>query len=165
MAASPFDALLLDPKDGSAQPFIQTRFAEGWSRISPDGRWVAYRSDESGRPEIYLTPFPAADRKWLVSTAGGALPRWSRSGNEVYYVAPDDRLMGASVNARGAEMEVGRVQALFPIPPRPGAVSGYGGWRYDVGSDGRFLVDVPDEPTTASAMTVVLNWAAGRFPR
>src|SRR5206468_6690855 len=96
--------LLVLPLTGDRRPFpfLQTPFNEGTGQFSPDGRWVAYVSDESRRTDVYIAPFPEPAGKWLVSTGGGTHPRWRADGLEVFYVALDNKLMAAEVRARGA---------------------------------------------------------------
>jgi Tol biopolymer transport system component len=137
-------------------PFLQTPFFESQARFSPDGRWVAFVSNESRRSEVYVTPFPGPGAKWPISTAGGQQPRWRRDGREIFYVAGGSRLMAATINAQGASVKVGAAEPLFTIRPRAGL-----GAVYDVAPDGqRFLVnalvDVPEAP-----VTLVVNWMAG----
>jgi Tol biopolymer transport system component len=76
---------------------LQNGFAEDAAQFSPDGKWIAYESNESGRFEIYAQAFPAAHGKWQVSTAGGTTPRWNSRGTELFYVAPDDSFMAAPI--------------------------------------------------------------------
>jgi Tol biopolymer transport system component len=140
-------------------PFLQTRFNEGSGRFSPDGRWVAYQSNESGRPEVYVAAFPGPGGKWQVSTAGGVLPRWRRDGKEIFYAAPTGAtMMAASVNSEGTAFQVGRVQSLFQV--RAGGPR----YFYDVSADGqRFLLNALPEQTatTPVPLTLVVNWTAG----
>jgi dipeptidyl aminopeptidase/acylaminoacyl peptidase len=137
-------------------PLLRTPFSETHARISPDGRWMAYVSDESGRPGVYVTSFPQPGRAWLVSTDGGNFPVWNPSGRELYYRAPGGRLMAVPVTA-GRDFSPGRPLPLFE--PRA-AVGGLGyGTFYDVAPDGRFLVNVLVE-RQSSPITVVLNWSA-----
>jgi len=138
-------------------PYLQTQFNEGDSQFSPDGRWVAYASNESGRFEVYVAPFRGPGGKWQVSTTGGSEPRWRRDGTEVFYLDPDDKLMVAAVNGRGSTFEVGAVRPLFET--RAGAVARF---RYSVSADGqRFLVNTFPEQSASAPITVVLNWTAG----
>jgi len=142
--------------DHKPYPFLQTQFNERRGRFSPDGRWVAYASDESGRYEVYVSPFPGPGGKWQVSTAGGMSPRWRHDGNELYYLAFDNTLMAAAVNGRGASFGVGAVKPLFRA--RTAGAS----YLYDVSADGlRFLVNTLPEQTASAPITVVLNWSAG----
>jgi Tol biopolymer transport system component len=83
------------------QPYslLATEFEESNGQFSPDGRWFAYTSTESGRTEVYVQTFPVSGGKWLVSTGGGSQPRWRRDGKELFYIAPDKQLMSVKVNA------------------------------------------------------------------
>jgi hypothetical protein len=149
--------------DQKPLPFLQTPFNESPGQFSPDGRWIAYSSDESGRYEVYVTPFPGPGGKWQVSTASGDWPRWRRDGKEIFYVAPaDNKLMAAAVNGRGSAFEVGAVRPLFDTrvagPPsvRPGQ-----GRMYDISPDGqRFLVNTVAEEAASAPITLVVNWPA-----
>jgi dipeptidyl aminopeptidase/acylaminoacyl peptidase len=152
-------ALLLD---GNRKPFpvVQTGFDEQGGQFSPDGHWIAYQSDESGRAEIYVQRFPDRGNKWQISTNGGSQVRWRRDGRELFYVALDGRLMavaiGISSNAQAPD--VGTPVALF-VPPLGGAVQqGDARHQYMVASDGqRFLVATVTEEAN-SPITVILNW-------
>ncbi len=136
-------------------PFQQTRFAESGARFSPDGRWIAYVSNESNRSEVYVAPFPGPGGKTLVSSAGGAQARWRRDGAELFYVAPGGRLMVAAVKGQAATFEVGPVQPLFQI--RPWVEGGY----LEVSADGQsFLVNRLVEENSPSPITLVVNWPA-----
>lgn len=154
------------PIVGERKPFpvVQSSFEDADGQFSPDGRWVAYESNESGRFEIYVQPFPGPGGKWQVSTAGGSQPRWRRDGNELFYVAPDGHLMAVSVAVKsvGQTLEAGTPVTLFAARLASGAnVLAAGAQRpqYAVAPDGRFLMDVAvDAP--ASPITVVLNWDA-----
>jgi Tol biopolymer transport system component len=146
------------PIDGSAQayPLMNSTFNEVQGRFSPDGRFVAYVSNESGRAEVYVRTFPDAGGKWQVSTGGGAQPRWRRDGKELFYVAPDRKLMSAEVNT-GSGFATGVTTPLFQTQ-----VSSYTAPnRYDVSADGqRFLVNSQVEETSQTPITVVLNWSS-----
>ena len=142
--------------DGKPRPFLQAEFSQEYGRFSPDGRWVAYRSNESGRFEVYVTPFPGPGGKWQISTAGGSFPRWRRDGKEIFYVTPDTKLMAAAVSSRGSAFEVGALQLLFETSVRLD-----GDYPYDVSADGqRFVVNTLVKDTTAAPITVVVNWTA-----
>ncbi len=147
--------------DRKPRPYLQTTFTNNFAKFSPNGRWVVYRSDESGRAEIYVASFPNSEGKRLISTAGGAFPRWSRDGREIFYVSAST-LMAATVNGEGAAFEVGAVRSLFNLPATPSRISNYQGWRYDVSIDSqRFLVETPVEQATSPPMTLLVNWTAG----
>jgi eukaryotic-like serine/threonine-protein kinase len=94
-------------------PFLQSEFEEALATFSPDGRFLAYVSNESGRNEVYVAPFPGAGGKWQVSTAGGAAPRWRGDGRELFYMAADNRIMSAEIAPKGGRLEIGAVQPLF----------------------------------------------------
>ena len=132
------------PLSGDRKPiqFLKTQFSEIEGQFSPDGRWVVYVSNESGRQEVYVAPFPGPGGKWQVSTAGGSWPRWRPDGNEIFYLTPDSNLMAVAVNGKRESFEIGAEKALFEISgARPG------GYRYDVSADGqRFLVNMPTIP-------------------
>jgi eukaryotic-like serine/threonine-protein kinase len=143
--------------DRKPVPFLNTKFDEGFGQFSPDGRWVAYRSNESGRNEVYVAPFPGPGGKWQISTAGGDRPRWRRDGSEIFYLAPDNKLMAAAVNDKGANFEVGAVKPLFEARFVTGGRN-----QYAVSADGqRFLINTVPEQAASAPITVVLNWTAG----
>ncbi len=143
--------------DRKPVPFLNSKFEENFGQFSPDGRWVAYRSNESGRSEVYVAPFPGPGGKWQISTTGGDRPRWRRDGGEIFYIAPDNILMAATVNGKGASFEVSSVKPLFATRVVPGSR-----YQYAVaGSGQRFLINTAPEPTASAPITVVLNWTAG----
>ena len=126
----------------------RTPFTETAGRFSPDGRWVAYQSDETGRPEIHVQPFPGPGPKFQVSVGGGTLPRWRRDGRELFYVAPDRKLMAVSVTPRLATLDTGAPRALFTLSTTS---------FYEPSPDGqRFLVTAV--VSEASPITVIMNW-------
>ncbi len=157
------------PLAGERKPFpvVQTSFEDMQGQFSPDGRWLAYASNESGRYEIYVQPFPVSGGKWQVSTAGGTQPRWQRAGHELFYVAPDNRLMAVPIrlasNARAPD--AGTPVVLFPTRLASGAGITPAGFdsraQYAVALDGRFLLNVDATDAVTSPITVVLNWTAG----
>jgi len=125
------------------------------ARFSPNGRWIAYGSDESGRNEVYVAPFPQPAGKWQISTAGGNWPRWRHDGKELFYLAPDGKLMAATVNGEASAFAVDAVRPLFDT--RLGGLR----YAYDVSPDGqRFLVNTVVEEAAASPITLVVNWPA-----
>ena len=139
-------------------PFLQTEFNESRGHFSPDGSWIAYQSDESGRDEVYVASFPGPGGKRQISTAGGTFPRWRSDGKEIFYLAPDNKLMAAEVKGQGVNLEVGAARVLFDV--RPGNPTS--GYQYDFNSDGqRFLVNTSMDQKVSSPITVVINWTAG----
>lgn len=97
--------------DRKPVPILMTPFTEGQGQLSPDGRWIAYRSSKSGRPEVYVQPFPPSGGKWQISTAGGHEPRWRRDGKELFYTL-GQKILAVPVKTEGATFEAG-------IPSRP----------------------------------------------
>jgi Tol biopolymer transport system component len=140
-------------------PFIKTTFGVTHGQFSPDGRWVAYSSNESGKWEIFVASFPGPGGQWQVSSAGGSEPRWRRDGKELFYLAPDGKLMVVEVK-RGPTFEAGAAKPLFQTRRRE-PVSFTDLFRYDVSADGqRFLVNTDVGEVTSSPLTVILNWTA-----
>jgi Tol biopolymer transport system component len=147
------------PLFGERKPtlFLQTQFNETHARFSPDGRWLAYVSDESGRAEVYVQPFPSSAGKWQVSANGGDQPAWRRDGKELFYLAADKKLMGVEVKA-GSSFETGAQRALFQTRVRDNTLTGDRN-QYAVASNGqRFLVVTFVSESSAAPITVVLNW-------
>lgn len=134
-------------------PFLQTQFSETQAQFSPDGRWVAYVSNESGQPEVYVQAFAGSPERRRISTTGGARPRWRRDGQELFYLSPDNKMMIVSV-AGGTTFEAGEPRTLFRINS--------GVWQdYDVTADGqRFLSNSAAVSASSLPITVVLNWKA-----
>jgi serine/threonine-protein kinase len=130
------------------QPLLSGSFSESWPTISPDGRWLAYSSDESGRDEVYVRPYPGPGGKWQVSTSGGHVPKWSRNGREIFYFS-SSRLMVAPVTTQ-PNFQAGPETALF--------YAGMYDNRYDVTPDGSFLMVKTADPSEYNRIHVVLNW-------
>jgi serine/threonine protein kinase/Tol biopolymer transport system component len=144
-------------------PLIRSPFNETGGRISPDGRWMAYASDESGRDEMYVTNYPEPRGKWRVSPEGGTQAEWRRDGRELFYRAPDRKVMAVPIKS-GANFDAGTPQALFEIPPDvgPWLQGGVDQREYAVSSDGqRFLIGVKVGEESSAPLTVVVNWTAG----
>jgi Tol biopolymer transport system component len=138
-------------------PIAVTPFNEMNPVVSPDGRYVAFVSNESGREEIYAQTFPEPGGKWQVSNGGGTDPSWRGDGRELYYRSPDQKLMAVEIRT-GADFQAGVPQALFPIRVRPGQPRN----KYAPAPDGqRFLVAAPLGREAMSPTTIVLNWPAG----
>jgi Tol biopolymer transport system component len=152
------------PMEGERKPFLflKTNFDERRAKFSPDGRWVAYISNESGRYEIYVRPFDGTSAgtnngQWQVSTSGGVFPRWRADSKELHYITPDGKLMAVPITTRGATVEPGTPVLLFQTRIVGGGISAGGGTQYDVSADGRFLINTVLEDT-ASPITLLQNW-------
>jgi Tol biopolymer transport system component len=137
--------------DRKPWPLLNSPFAENDSRFSPDGKWIAYSSYETGRQEVFVQPFPPTGPKWQVSVGGGNSPRWRRDGKEIFYFQPESSRMAVEIRTdRGFEAGVPR--KLFETPLGTGS---------DVTGDGqRFLINMPHGENPVTPATVVLNWTA-----
>jgi len=138
-------------------PLLKTNFAEGEAGFSPDGRWLAYVSEETGKSEVFVVPFPGLSAKWQVSTAGGAQPLWRRDGKEIFYIAPDGKLMAVAVETAGNTFKAALPKVLFETKI---TATFHTFHQYDVTADGqKFIIntrlDVGSQP-----MTIYANWAA-----
>ena len=157
------------PTEGDHTPSVvlKTPFREAFGVFSPDDRWIAYQSNESGRPEIYVRPFvapgaagtaaAATGGQVLVSTAGGIVPVWRPDGKELYYLNPAGAMMAAPITVTGATLAPGAPVVLFPTRIVGGGADVQVGRNYDVAPDGRFLIatelDSGDAP-----ITLLQNW-------
>jgi Tol biopolymer transport system component len=142
---------------GDRKPFpvIRTEASEGAGTLSPDGRWLAYASDVSGRYEVYVQSFPVGGGKRQISNDGGNHPRWRRDGRELFYYAGDGKIMAAPVR-NGESIEVGASVSLFEFRASTSQIYA----PYAVTADGqRFLINAAVEEPNAP-LTVVVNWAA-----
>ena len=138
-------------------PYLQTPFNEGTGMFSPDGRWMAYESDQSGNYEVYLSPFPAGGSKWQVSQGGGVQPFWSGDGSKLYYVAPGGKLMEAGIKENGSAVAIGTPRELFQVQLQDPTE---GGQCYAVAPGGkRFLVDEIKQGASPP-LTLVSNWTS-----
>jgi serine/threonine protein kinase/Tol biopolymer transport system component len=150
--------------DHKPLPVVQTPFDDVQGQFSPDARWIAYASNESGRYEVYVTPFPGPGGHVPLSTAGGIYPRWRRDGKKVFYVAPDNRMMAVSIDLTAAPLRPGAPVELFARNLATGGNVGTTGYlsraEYAVASDGRFLLNVRVGDSVSSRITVVQHWEA-----
>ena len=147
------------PEDRKPFVFVENPFTKDEPHFSPDGRWLAYYSNESGRAEVYAQPFPGPGERVRVSTSGGSQPRWRKDGSELFYLDLDGRLMAVTLKA-GSALELGVPKVLFqtPITAATPTID-----QYAVTADGeRFVVLAPvDGDAPQSPITVILNWTAG----
>ncbi len=148
------------PLSGDRKPelYLQTEFNESHAQFSPDGRWVAYVSTDSPRTQVYVQPFPRSGGKWLVSSEGGSQPRWRGDGRELFYIAPDRKLMSVEIRT-ASKFEATVPRALFQT--RILATLTRTSHHYAVSADGkRFLIISTMEETASAPITVVMNWMA-----
>jgi eukaryotic-like serine/threonine-protein kinase len=152
------------PMRGTPFRLFQGEAVEAGGQFSPDGLWIAFTSNESGKDEVYVVPFhvpsgssarrsAALSGKWQISLSGGRRPRWRRDGRELFYIADDSTLMSVPVTGRGSKFEVGVPRPLFRANP------GTPRYIYDVYPDGsRFIINTMAPPETTSPITLVENW-------
>jgi Tol biopolymer transport system component len=140
--------------DGKPQAFLHTLANETAPVFSPDGRWLAYESNGSGRNEVYVTPFPGGGAQYQVSTSGGERPVWRRDGKEIYY-REGLRMMAVEVKGRAGSLQLSTPTALFEL-----AAGNLNGRYYDVAPDGRFLANTSPLMTKAQGFSLVVNWPA-----
>jgi Tol biopolymer transport system component len=159
--------IVVIPMDGSEQkPFPLFPGNTGITlysmpRVSPNGKWVAYMSSESGRAEVYLTTFPKGEGKWQVSTKGGTAPLWSKDGKELFFHSSDDEIMSADVDSSGDAPGISNVHSLFYS-----LLVTSSNWSYDVALDGKsFLVDTVINAAVAEPISLVENWDAAVGPK
>ena len=142
-----------------AKPVFQAPWVVRNAQFSPDGRWIAYASNETGNLEIYVAPFPEVNGKWQVSTAGGQEPRWRHDGKELFFVSPEGKMMAVGVTS-GATFKAGVPVTLFQIHRRQ-PVSSQDHFSYDVSADGKkFLIITKVEEANAAPLAVLLNWSS-----
>jgi eukaryotic-like serine/threonine-protein kinase len=148
------------PLTGERKPFtfVQGDFSASNAQFSPNGHYLAYVTNETGRSEVYVQTFPQHTGKWQISTAGGVNPAWSHDGKELYYLSPKNEMMAVGVSTNSATLQAGTPKLLFQAHIMPPSY-----WRsnYVVSPDGRrFLMLVPAGETKQSSITVVVNWPA-----
>ena len=152
--------MVLPLQGGEPIPIAQTPAAEEKGRFSPDGRWIAYQSDElGGQPDVFVQAFPGSrDSRRRVSVDGGTSPVWRGDGREIYFLSPDFHLMVVAVtfSANGQTIEIGTPAPLFPAALPVGS-------EFEVSNDGRrFLINRPVGSADAAPITVLSNWARGK---
>jgi len=139
-------------------PVVRTPFDERDGQFSPDGNWLAYQSDESGKPEIYVQPFPGPGTKIRISANGGTQVRWRRDGQELFYIGADNQLMAVSLKKTSSgQLEIGASTALFKT--RILGLTGVLRQQYVVTADAqRFLINVVGDDASTSPITLLVNW-------
>jgi serine/threonine protein kinase/Tol biopolymer transport system component len=149
------------PIAGKRQPaqYLHSDSNESHGRFSPDGKWVAYESDESGNTEIFIQSFPAGGGKWQVSSGGGSQPQWRRNGHELFYVADDGKVTTVELKVSGSALQIDNRKPL-PINAGMNSISSVRNTYLATADGQRFLVVKPAEEGAALPITVVLNWAA-----
>jgi protease II len=139
--------------DRKPRTVITTKFIAGRAQLSPDGHWLAYQSDESGRPEVYVVSYPGGAGKWQISTSGGIEPCWSRDGNELFFLSSDGRLMTVPTPA-GASFNPGNPQALFRVATEQSPRRNV----YCPSADGKKFLFLVPAGQNETPMTALVNW-------
>jgi Tol biopolymer transport system component len=142
-------------------PLLQSPFSERHAQFSPDGQWLAFTSNETGRDDVYVQSFPNAAIRRMVSSGGGAYPRWGSGGRELLYRAPDGRLMNIPVRLVGSSVEPGTPSVVMRLVEAAGVHP----YPYDVAADGRILALTPASGRVQDlTLTVLMNWQAALAP-
>jgi Tol biopolymer transport system component len=154
-SATGWDVLSMPADGGAAKPLMNSAFNEGTAHLSPDNRWMAYSSNESGRTEIYVVPYPGPGGRWQISnngtaTLGGAI--WARNGNALFFQDAAGNLMETDVEGSSTEFRPSQPRKIFSSP---GGVTPIG-----TTPDGRILVQVQADGQTSPPLTLVVNWDA-----
>jgi hypothetical protein len=146
------DVIVHSLRDGKSTPVATTAADESGAQFSPDMHWIAYQSNETGRDEIYVQPYPPTGAKFQVSAAGGRTPRWPTQ-KEIFYLSPDDKLTTVAVEVAAGQFRSGAPQALFPVNLRDGGFFP----QYDVSADGTLILNelIPHQ---ATPMTLLVSW-------
>jgi hypothetical protein len=142
--------------DRKPVPLTQNTYVTNSARFSPDGHWVAYSSNESGRFEVFVMPFGGGAGKWQVSSQGGLQPLWRRDGKELFFWSADNTLMSAPITVSAAGVEIGAAQPLFRFNNPLGILGVVS--PYDVSADGQCFVLISTPQQTPRPMTLVTNW-------
>ena len=156
-----YDLWVMEEQEKKSRLLLKAAATLKNGQISPDGKWLAYASNESGKWEVYVTSFPEGRGKWQVSSGGGEQPRWRGDGRELFFLSADAKMMATPIKS-GANFDAGTPVALFQANPRE-LVATSELMEYDVSKDGqRFLINTQVKNAEARPMSVVLNWANGK---
>jgi eukaryotic-like serine/threonine-protein kinase len=141
--------------ESGARKIMESKGLFSAPRISPDGKWLLFASNQSGRPEVFVSEFPVVNAKWQVSLDGGNDVRWSHDGKEMFFLALNGKLMGATFSAKSSEPEIGKPQALFDTGLHELSFG-----TYDVSRDGQFLISRRVHDASSRALSLIMNWPA-----
>jgi DNA-binding winged helix-turn-helix (wHTH) protein/Tol biopolymer transport system component len=161
--ATGLDLWIVDTATGSARTLLATTYSETQARLSPDGRWIAYASDETGVLETYVARFPGFEDRQQISSDGGGQPQWRADGSEVYYLSLDRAFMAVGIRP-GSPLAFERPQQLFrpPVSGDPADAREY----FAAAADGsRFLIDGASSDNDGQSITIMVNWSAGLSDR
>ena len=146
------------PTFGDQKPFpvVATNFLDITPSFSPDGKWLAYANNETGRQEVYIQPFPSGTGRWQVSTAGGSKPSWRKDGKELYFWSTDQQVMAVDIQQNGSSLQLGTPHALFKATTVVGSVG-----PYTASADGKkFVMNTVPPQTTSEPLTLITDWPA-----
>jgi dipeptidyl aminopeptidase/acylaminoacyl peptidase len=148
------------PLKGEHKPvlLLKTNFEERRAQFSPDGKWVAYMSNESGQQEVYVRPSNGSSAQWQISNGGGYFARWARDGKELFYLSSDGTLMAAPITVKGSAIDYFAGVPLFHTRIVGGGTDVNLGIQFDVSRDGRFLINTLLDEVGASPITLLQNW-------
>src|SRR5262245_18569591 len=152
------DLWTYDVASKKSKPFLASAFNEGLGRLSPDGKWIAYVSDETGQHQVYVRSFPDGAVKIPVSPAGGNQPEWRRHGQELFYLSPDSTLMVAWMHAQGSQIAAAAPLPLFQTHVDQTRVIRN---EYTVSADGQKILVIAPIGDPSAPLVTVLNWATG----
>ncbi len=152
-----WDIEALSLRDRKVIPLVHAPASELFGQLSPDDRWLAFVSSESGKSEIYVQPFPSGSQRWQISGGGGTMPRWRRDGRELYYCSLDGKLMAAAIHS-DKTFAADAPRMLFA--PHIRLTAGVNRIQYDVAADGRFLINVSSPESRTVPVTLIQNWTA-----
>jgi len=150
-------AMDMNGKDHKSRVVVNTPFEESLAQFSPDGKWIAYQTNESGRFEIVVQAFPEPGGRFHISTNGGIEPRWRADGKELYFIAPDGKMMAAGIAVSGSTLQSDPPVALFQTRIAGGVANLFKS-QYAVSRDGRFLINQLADESNATPITLILNW-------
>jgi eukaryotic-like serine/threonine-protein kinase len=159
LAAKSGELWYVSLQDRQSKPLLQAKWIVRNARFSPDGRWIAYSSNETGSWEVYVSPFPSSNSKWQVSRGGGEEPRWRRDGKELFYLSGDGKMIAVPVKT-GSTFEAGPPVTLFQTHTRQ-PISSMDLFSYDVTVDGqKFLINTRLDTSNVAPLSIILNWAS-----
>ena len=146
------------PMEGDRKPLplVRTPALEGGGTFSPDGKWIAYMSIESGQTNVFAAPFPGPGERVAISTAGGRSPKWRGDGKEIFYLADDGKMMAVPIRTAAT------IEAGVPVPLFEARAKSQPGWAYDVTPDGqKFIVVSRVSEREVPPFAVIVNWMSG----
>jgi Tol biopolymer transport system component len=150
------DVYALNIDDGTATPLLNAPYDEILPRLSPDGRWLAYTSNETKSYEVYMQPYPSLDRKFQLSVDGGGQPVWSRDGRTLFY-RDESVVLAVDVDTTGSEPRISKPRTALDQPI--GFGKGTAHWGYDIAPDGRFLVTPPESKFFPRRLDIIVGWS------